>query len=58
MSSSTPPSEILLRGLSDFILSPREDLDCELKGWLDLKEELHKADLAQAILALTGGNIL
>jgi transcriptional regulator with XRE-family HTH domain len=49
------------RRLQDLLAYPREDLDEELKGWLDLSLEDHKADLAQAILALAnhgGGYVL
>ena len=47
--------------LQDLVEYPREDLDVELKGWLDLSDNEHKADLAKAILALAnhgGGYVL
>jgi predicted HTH transcriptional regulator len=40
------------RRLQALLAYPREDLDIELKGWLDLSSEIDKAILAQAILAL------
>lgn len=51
-----------LRRLQGLLIYPREDLDVELKGWLDLSSEDNKANLAQAILALAnhngGGHVL
>jgi hypothetical protein len=50
-----------LRRLQDLLIRAHEELDTELKGWLDLSSEEHKANLAQAILALAnhgGGFIL
>lgn len=48
--------------LADLLLDPREALDVEIKGWLDLAgSEEHKATLAKAILALAnhgGGYII
>ena len=47
--------------LQSLVAHPREDLHIELKGWLDLTEEEHKADLAKAMLALAnsgGGYVL
>lgn len=41
------------RQLKELLAFPREDLDIELKGWLDLSSPEHKADLAKALLALT-----
>lgn len=39
--------------LADLLLDPRESLDVEVKGWLDLVgNEEHKATLAKAVLAL------
>jgi len=39
--------------LADLLLDPREALDVEIKGWLDLAaSDEHKATLAKAILAL------
>ena len=41
------------RRLSDLLVEPREDLDVEAKGWLDLiGRNEHKATLAKALLAL------
>lgn len=39
-------------GLGDLVRHPREDLHIEVKSWLDLGNEDHKADLAKAIMAL------
>jgi hypothetical protein len=50
-----------LRRLKDLLSRAHEDLDTELKGWLNLSSEEHKANLAQAILALAnygGGFVL
>jgi hypothetical protein len=47
--------------LQDLLLYPREDLDKEIKGWLNLDQEDDKANLAQAIIALAnygGGYVL
>lgn len=50
------------RRLSDLLVEPREDLDVEVKGWLDLTGSgEHKATLAKALLALAnhgGGYVL
>lgn len=49
------------RRLQDLLAYPREDLAIELKGWLDLRSEEDKANLAHAILALAnhgGGYII
>ena len=49
------------RRLQDLLAYPREDLDKELKSWLNLSQEDDKANLAKAILALAnhgGGYIL
>lgn len=50
------------RRLADLLLDPREALDLEIKGWLDLAHrEEHKATLAKALLALAnhgGGRII
>ncbi|MBB5695799.1 recombinase family protein [Muricoccus pecuniae] len=50
------------RRLSDLLVEPREDLDVEVKGWLDLENSgEHKATLAKALLALAnhgGGFVL
>jgi hypothetical protein len=53
--------ETVLRRLQGLLTYPHEELDTELKNWLDLSSEDHKANLAQAILALAnhgGGFIL
>jgi len=42
-------------------VAPREDLSTELKSWLDLRNEEHRANLAQSLLALAnhgGGTVL
>jgi len=49
------------RRLESLTRNPREDLEVELKDWLDLDQGEHKADLAKAILALGnhgGGYVL
>lgn len=49
------------RRLESLTSNPREDLEVELKGWLDLNQGEHKADLIKAILALAnhgGGYVL
>ena len=49
------------RRLESLTRNPREDLEVELKGWLDLSQGEHKADLVKAILALAnhgGGYVL
>ena len=49
------------RRLSFLAENPREDLDVELKAWLDLNQREHQADLAKAMLALAnhgGGFVL
>ena len=38
--------------LQDLLACPREDLDKEYKGWLSLRSEDDKADIAQAVFAL------
>jgi hypothetical protein len=56
--SETSPN----RRLADLLVEPREDLDVEVKGWLDLAGSgEHKATLAKALLALAnhgGGYVL
>lgn len=56
--SNTPAN----RRLPDLLVDPREDLDVEAKGWLDLVgSNEHKATLAKALLALAnhgGGFVL
>jgi hypothetical protein len=53
------PDSSIVRRLQDLLEYPREDLDRELKGWLDLSIEESKANIAKAILALAnyGGYI-
>jgi predicted HTH transcriptional regulator len=49
------------RQLESLTRNPREGLEVELKGWLDLSQGEHRADLVKAILALAnhgGGYIL
>jgi hypothetical protein len=51
----------LERQLHELLRYPREDLDIEVKGWLDLTDKIQAADLVQAILALAnhgGGYIV
>jgi hypothetical protein len=50
-----------LEQFQDLLLFPREDLDLEIKAWLDISDQNHKADLAQALLALAnhgGGQVV
>ncbi|MBB3761569.1 AlbA family DNA-binding domain-containing protein [Xanthomonas arboricola] len=43
----------LQQRLADLLLAPREDLDCEIKNWLDLANSADaKATFAKAVLAL------
>ncbi|MCL4459746.1 MAG: ATP-binding protein [Chloroflexi bacterium] len=61
MAEQGQPSNNIERRLQDLLTYPREDLNTELKGWLDLSLDDDKANLAQAILALAnsgGGYIL
>jgi hypothetical protein len=54
-------SEETPRQLEALIAYPREDLDRELKGWLDLNHGEHAASLMKAVLALAnhgGGFVL
>jgi len=47
--------------LLELLRNPKEDLSFEIKEWLDLTENAHKAKLAQAIIALAnhgGGAVL
>lgn len=49
------------RLLSDLLANAREDLDLELKSWLDLSTEEHKAVLAKALIAIAnhgGGYVI
>ena len=43
-----------------YIFNPAEDLDAEYKGWLDLRKEPHRANLAKAVIALAnhGGGVV
>lgn len=56
------PTEIMNARLADLLAEPREDLDVEVKNWLDLKcNNEDKATFAKAALALAnhgGGYIL
>ena len=56
------PAEISLERLEGLLVDPREDLDCEIKGWLDLQgSNDHKAVLAKAAIALAnhgGGYVI
>jgi len=38
--------------LQDLLLDPKESLDVEIKGWLDLNDNTHKSVLAKALIAL------
>ena len=44
--------DVSLERLRDLVLYVREELEIEVKNWLDLRDGADKADLAQAILAL------
>jgi len=47
--------------LADLLVEPREDLDCEIKNWLDLQgSNEHKATFAKAVIALAnhGGGFI
>ncbi len=47
--------------LADLLVAPREDLDCEIKNWLDLKDSGDaKAIFAKAVMALAnhGGGFI
>lgn len=50
------------RRLADLLIDPRESLEVELKGWLDIRSDnSHKATLAKALIALAnhgGGFVL
>ena len=49
------------RDLRDLIENPREDLEVEVKSWLDLKDKVQRAKLARHLAALAnngGGYIL
>jgi transcriptional regulator with XRE-family HTH domain len=48
-----PSSQELTRRLADLLRDPRENLDVELKGWLDIVDnQEHRAVLAKALIAL------
>jgi len=48
-----PSSQELTRRLADLLRDPRENLDVELKGWLDITDnQEHRAVLAKALIAL------
>lgn len=49
------------RRFSDWLLNPRETLDFEVKGWLNLDDQEHRALVAKALIALEnhgGGHLL
>lgn len=51
----------VLRRLQDFVDYPHEDLNVEIKGWLDFSDEVDRAKLAKAVIAIAnhcGGYIL
>jgi len=55
------PTEISRERLADFLVDPREDLDFEIKNWLDLQNsENDKATFAKAVLAIAnhGGGLV
>jgi hypothetical protein len=54
-------SQRIAQRLQDLLANPHEELDTELKGWLDMSSEEQKADLGQGILAIAnhgGGYVL
>jgi predicted HTH transcriptional regulator len=56
-----PIAADIVQRLPDLLRNPRETLDIELKGWLDLvNDDAHRALLAKAIIALAnhGGGII
>jgi transcriptional regulator with XRE-family HTH domain len=56
-----PVNEGPNRRLADLLEDPRESLDVELKGWLDIRDDKeHKATLAKAIVAQAnnGGGVV
>jgi predicted HTH transcriptional regulator len=58
---TSSPFEETPRQLQALVAYPREDLDRELKGWLDLNDGEHAASLMKAVLALAnhgGGFVL
>jgi hypothetical protein len=51
----------ILRRLQDIVDYPHEDLEVEIKGWLNLRDEADRAKLAKAIIAVAnhgGGYVL
>ncbi|MCC6444128.1 MAG: pentapeptide repeat-containing protein [Armatimonadetes bacterium] len=59
--SEQPTEDPQIRRLESLLSYPREDLDIELKGWLNLTTPDDKANLAQALIALAnhgGGYIV
>lgn len=57
----TTPGPDLLRRLGYLVANPREDLEVELKGWLDLQDANQAGNLAKSIIALAnhgGGFVL
>ena len=61
MDANENQSQNILRHFQDLLIYPREDLDIELKGWLNPRQEEDKENIAQAILALAnygGGHIV
>ncbi|UCH86936.1 MAG: putative DNA binding domain-containing protein [Dehalococcoidia bacterium] len=51
----------LLRRLDDLVTFPRENLETELKSWLNLGDDMDRANLARALIALAnhgGGYVL
>lgn len=52
-------AELVFR-IEDILRDPRESLDVELKGWLDLETREHQALLAKALLAMAnhGGGVV
>ena len=46
--------------LERYLVNPTEDLDIEYKGWLDLRKNPDKANLAKAVIALAnhGGGVI
>ncbi len=61
LSGSDGSSPEVFRRLQDLLAYPQEDLNTELKSWLDLTSEDDRANLAQALLALSnfgGGYVI
>src|SRR5438093_4321196 len=42
----------ILAHLQDLVDYPHEDLNVEIKGWLDLTDEIDKANLAKSLMAI------